>query len=79
MARRGNPHLNYTFYGLALVSIRLNPALKSYYQRRVEAGLPKKRALIAVARKLVRLVYVLLKEGRPYLLPITGNMPADDV
>jgi transposase len=79
MARRGNPQLNYTFYRLALVSIRFNPALKSYYQRRVEAGLPKKRALIAVARKLVRLVYILLKEGRPYLLPATGNMPVDNV
>jgi len=77
MAKRGNPQLNYTFYRLALSSVRLNPTLKSYYRRRVEAGLPKKRALIAVARKLVRITYILLKEGSPYQLPITANMPSN--
>lgn len=45
----------------ALVAIRYNPAVKAVYQKLVEAGKPKKVALIACMRKLLHIVYGVLK------------------
>lgn len=69
LAKRGVPQLRYTFYRAALVSIQHNPDLIAYYQAKVRRGKPKKKALIAVARKLIRIVYALLKSQTPYVSP----------
>jgi transposase len=45
----------------ATVAARFNPILKTFYQRLVAAGKPKKLALTAVMRKLVVLINHLLK------------------
>jgi transposase len=69
LAKRGVPQLRYTFYRAALVSIQYNPDLTAYYQAKVRRGKPKKKAVIAVARKLIRIVYALLKSQMPYVSP----------
>lgn len=68
LAKRGVPQLSYVFYRAALVSIRHNPDLSAYYQAKVSQGKPKKKAVIAVARKLVRIVYALLKSKNTYVI-----------
>jgi transposase len=45
----------------AVVAARFNPILKSFYQRLVAAGKPKKVALTALMRKLVVLLNHLIK------------------
>ena len=45
----------------AVVAARFNPILKAFYDRLVQAGQPKKVALVAVLRKLVILLNHLLK------------------
>jgi transposase len=45
----------------AIVAARFNPILKSFYERLVSVGKPKKVALTAVMRKLVVLLNHLLK------------------
>lgn len=66
ISKRGSPYLRHALYQLALLSVRYNPTLTTYYKRKVAEGKPKKVALIAVARKLVRIIYHLLLSKTNY-------------
>jgi transposase len=58
----------------ALVGIRHNPALKSFYQRLRAAGKPGKVALVACMRKLLTILNVMVRENAPWsprLDPVT--------
>jgi transposase len=61
MIRGGRVQARRVLYMAALVATRFNPILKTFYQRLVAAGKPKKLALTAVMRKLVVLLNHLLK------------------
>jgi len=69
LSRRGSTRLRAAFYQAAFVATEYDPHLGAYYQRRVRQGLTKRRALLSVARKLVRISYALLKSGQPYQVP----------
>ena len=49
-------------YLAALVGSRFNPVLKAMYDRLVEAGKPKKLALIAVARRLLTILNAIVRD-----------------
>jgi transposase len=51
----------------ALSACRANPKMKELYQRLVAKGKNKKLAIIAVARKLLLLIYTLWKTNSPYI------------
>ncbi|WP_457795393.1 IS110 family RNA-guided transposase [Horticoccus sp. 23ND18S-11] len=59
--RGGRVKVRRVLYMAALVATRFNPVLKSFYQRLVAAGKPKKVAITAVMRKLVVLLNHLIK------------------
>ena len=50
----------------ALVAMRYNEDLKGFYDRLVQAGKPKKVAIIAVMRKLLTLANALVRENRKW-------------
>jgi transposase len=50
----------------ALVAIRCNTILRTFYQRLVAAGKPKMVAIIAVARKLLTILNAILRDKRPW-------------
>jgi transposase len=50
----------------ALSAIRCNPAFRAFYNRLIEAGKPRKVAIVAVARKLVVLANTIVKTDRPW-------------
>jgi hypothetical protein len=52
-----------------LVSMQYNPDLAAYYQAKLRQGKPKKKAIIIVARKLIRIVCALLKSQATYVNP----------
>ena len=66
MAKRGQTSLAHVFYQIALSSLRCNPHLREYYLRKLSQEKPKKVAVVSVARKLVRIVYSMLKNNKPY-------------
>ena len=74
MAKRGQTALAHVFYQIALVSVRCNPGLRAYYLTKLSQGKPKKVALVAVARKLVRIVYSMLKNNEAYDESSKGKM-----
>jgi len=59
ISRKGNSHLRQSVYMPAISAIKSNPRMKSFYERMLEKGKPKKVGVIAVARKLLLLIYFL--------------------
>jgi len=57
----GRKDIRQALYMAALVGTRFNPILKEFYQRLLANGKPKKLALIAVMRKLLSCLNLLMK------------------
>lgn len=66
ISRRGNAFLRTAVFMPALAAARSNPRFKELYQRLVAKGKNKKLALIAVARKLLLLIYALWNNDSRY-------------
>lgn len=63
ISKQGNAKLRTLFYLCALSARRHNKDCKKLYERLIAAGKLKKVALIAVANKLVRQVFAVVKSG----------------
>ena len=50
----------------ALSATRCNPRLRTFHQRLIDAGKPKKVAIIAVARKLLTILNAILRDKTPW-------------
>ncbi len=61
ISKTGNPNLRKAFYMPAVVSIKFNPIIKAFYQRLINEGKPKMVAVIAAMRKLLHIIYGILK------------------
>jgi transposase len=67
ISKKGNKFIRKALFMPALSACRANPDLKEFYQRLVAKGKNKKLAIIAVARKLLLLIYTLWKSNSPYI------------
>lgn len=59
--QQGRPQMRRVLYMAALTASRRNPVLKVFYQNLRSRGKPAKLALIAVARRLIELLNLMLK------------------
>jgi len=50
----------------AMAAARYNPILKTFHQRLIAAGKPKRVAIIAVARKLLTILNAILRDRKPW-------------
>jgi transposase len=50
----------------AMVAARHNITLKAFYQRLVDAGKPKRAAIIATARKLLTILNAIIRDKKPW-------------
>jgi transposase len=66
IAKQGDRRLRKTLYMPALVAAKYNPLIKSFYQRLLANGKPKKLALIACMRKLLLLTRAILITQKPF-------------
>ena len=62
----GNARLRKSFYMPALVATRFNPIVANFYRRLKESGKNGKVAVCAAMRKLVHIIYGVLKTGKPF-------------
>ena len=74
--KEGNRRLQATIYFLAIQMIQKsskdvprNPAFRAYYERRREEGKPKKQILICISRRLICIIYGMLKTQTDYKMP----------
>jgi transposase len=66
MIRGGRSYLRRMLYMAAVVASRWNPVIRTFYQRLLAAGKPKKLALTACMRKLVLILNAMLKNNQPW-------------
>ena len=50
----------------SLSAVRHDPRLKAFYERLLQAGKPKKVALVACMRKLLTIINAVMKSGKPW-------------
>ena len=61
----GNKHLAWAFVEAAHFAVRYDPVIKRFYQKKCAKGLPVV-AIKAVAHKLARACYHVMREGQPF-------------
>lgn len=66
ISHKGNSNLRRALFMPALAAVRHNPTLRRFYLRLVRTKANKMVALIAVARKLLCLIYALWRDNVPY-------------
>ena len=66
----GRARLRTALYMACLSGVRFNPVLREIYDRLVEAGKPKKVALVACARKLLITLNAVIKRDRPWTVDV---------
>jgi transposase len=66
MSKTGRSQLRKAFFMPALVALRYNPILMAMKQRLTESGKSKMAIVGAAMRKLVHLIYGVLKSGQPF-------------
>lgn len=62
----GRSTVRAALYIAALAASRFNPVLAPVYRRLIDAGKPKKLALIAIARRLLIILNAILREQKPW-------------
>ena len=66
LSKRGHAPVRKALYFPAMSAARFNPAIKAFYQRLLARGKPKRVALAAAMRKLLHLIYGVLRSGQPF-------------
>nr|WP_236671908.1 transposase [Enterococcus sp. BWB1-3] len=73
---QGNRKLYSTLYFLAIQQIYMtnkkeprNPVFRAYFERKVSEGKTKIQALLCIMRKLIKIIYSMMKRKTAYNLP----------
>jgi len=77
-SKQGNRALHALFYNLAVQQVQVakgsklprNPVFHTYYQRKLKEGKTKGQALVCIMRRLVNIIYGMMKHKTTYEMPI---------
>lgn len=67
ISKRGRPVLRKLLYFAAINTVRKGGVMHAPYQRHLDRGMPKTKALIAIARKLLRILFALARDHSQYV------------
>ena len=67
ISKRGRSLLRKILYNAAVGTIRKNGIMCDYYARLIARGKVRTSALIVVAKKLLRIIHAMLRDGRDYI------------
>lgn len=76
-SQQGNRNLHHIFYNLAVQQVQVskgsktprNPAFYEYYQKKQSEGKTNKQSLISIMRRLVNIIYGMMKNKTAYVMP----------
>lgn len=78
--KQGNRRLQATIYFLAIQMVQIsskgtprNPVVRAYYEKRKAEGKTSQQALICISRRLISIIYGMLKSGTEYRMPVMEN------
>jgi transposase len=66
VSKRGSPYLRRALYLAANIAAFKDPALSLFYQKKISQGKHHKQAVVAVAHKLVNIIWAVWRSGKPY-------------
>jgi transposase len=66
ISKRGNSHLRRTIWHMARAATVWNETLKAYYDKKRSEGKTFKQSVIAVANKLIRIIFSMLKNNTKF-------------
>jgi len=66
MSKKGPSALRASLYMAAVASLKHNPYLRSLYHRKISEGKESKQALICVGKKILSIMYSMLKYEADY-------------
>jgi transposase len=69
ISKRGDSALRSAIYQSTVSAIRSNPVISQFYHRKVEGGMPKRKALVAVSRKQCHIIWSVWHNNRPFEIP----------
>ncbi|WP_210364504.1 IS110 family transposase [Bacillus sp. REN3] len=81
-SKQGNRALHALFYNLAVQQVQVakgsklprNPVFYAYYQKKLKEGKTKGQALVCIMRRLVNIIYGMMKHKTAYKLPIVQEI-----
>jgi transposase len=76
MSKVGNSRIRKALYMPALCALRTNPTLIEFAARLRAAGKPGKVVVGAVMRKLLRIMFAVLKSGKPFEIGFKSQRPS---
>jgi transposase len=62
ISKRGNRHLRRVIFLITLCAVRSKNVFREYFLRRKQEGLPPKKAILATAHKLIRVIFAMLSK-----------------
>ena len=66
ISKRGRSLLRHKLYFLSLTLVRKGAAFHEDYQRHLAKGMKKTKALIAISRKLIRVLFAMVRDGKAF-------------
>jgi transposase len=75
ISKRGRPLMRKLLYLAALSTVRKGGAMHEWYQRAMERGMQKTKALVAVSRKLLGIIFALVRDHSVYVENYTKQKP----
>lgn len=67
ISKRGRAHLRTLLFFAAINTIRTNGIMREHYLKMVKRGMPKVKAVIAISRKLLRIIFALTHNHSTYM------------
>jgi transposase len=67
ISKRGRSLLRKILYNAAVGTIRKNGIMCDYYERLIGRGMVRTSALIVIAKKLLRIIHAMMRDGRDYI------------
>ena len=69
ISKRGDSTLRSAIYQSTLAAVRSNPVISEFYCRKVDSGMPKRKALIAASRKQCHIIWSVWHNNKPFEVP----------
>ncbi len=69
ISKRGDSSLRSAIYQSTLAAVRGNPVISEFYHRKVDGGMPKKKALVAASRKQCHIIWSIWHNNKPFEIP----------
>lgn len=73
ITQSGRSSVRRTIYMGALSAVRYDPAMRAFYEKLIGRGKPKKVALVAVMRKMLVILNVMMIKNQPYRVKTATN------